>query len=228
VDPASWGIAHICSLASQAGQSVLLSGSGADETITDYGFAGKRLAPSSQWGGFWPNDTTLAAFFPWKPFQESTQRNYLAKDEYVTGTYGVEGRFPVLDAEVVQATISLTPKLKNTLYKAPIQLFFQRHDYPHAPCEATASQPFGEGWGCQKRGFGMYAGIRNVAAKTRLAAQATKALQSFLRESLGNSAVQGRAIRKLDTQHQNQAQAIRPAHVTPHAHAPARGKVHIL
>ena len=86
----------------------------------------------------------------------------------------------------------------------------------------------------------MYAGIRNIAAKTRLAAQATKALLAFhLRkdsDSLGDSAVKGRVIRELATQNQSQAQAIHPAHVTPHAHAhaharahaPARGKVHIL
>ena len=34
-------------------------GSGADETMTDYGFNGKRIYSHSQFGGYWPDDATL-------------------------------------------------------------------------------------------------------------------------------------------------------------------------
>ena len=144
--------------------------------MTDYGFNGRRSSDTSQWGGFWPNDTALAAMFPWYSFMGGTQRNYLAKDEYVTGAYGVEGRFPFLDPAVVQETISLSADLKNTYYKAAVQLFFRRHGYPHQPCIATARRPFGDGAGCHKLGFSMYAGERNIALKSKLAADAMSQL----------------------------------------------------
>ena len=99
------GVAAICTLAKGQGQLTMLTGSGADETMTDYGFGGMRFVPMSQFGGHYPNDTALSAIFPWENFYRGTQRNYLAKDEYVTGAYGIEGRFPFLDANVVQEQV---------------------------------------------------------------------------------------------------------------------------
>eukprot|EP00966_Prymnesium_polylepis_P179488 4155863-Prymnesium_polylepis.1 len=100
-DTAAVGVAHICSLARQAGLRTLLTGSGADETMTDYGFNGVRYGMQSQFGGYFPSDDgVLRDIFPWLNFVNGSQRNYLAKDEYVTGAYGVEGRFPFLDAAV--------------------------------------------------------------------------------------------------------------------------------
>lgn len=96
----------------------------------------------------------------------------------MTGAYGVEGRFPFLDTAVVQETLSLDPALKNTFYKAGVQLFLRRHGYPHGPCVASAAHPFGAGAGCSKLGFSMFTGERNIAAKGRLAAEATRRIAS--------------------------------------------------
>jgi len=117
------------------------------------GFNGIRYAAQSQFGGRWPNDTALERLFPWENFYRGSQRNFLAKDEYVTGAYGVEGRFPFLDHRVVQATLHLSPALKNKYYKAGAQLYMQKYGYPYEPCIATDAHPFGEGPGCKKLGF---------------------------------------------------------------------------
>ena len=61
--------------------------------------------------------------------------------------------WPFLDVKVVQESLHLTPELKNTVYKAPIQQYMQRYGYPVTPCVATHDQPFG-GEGCKKRGLG--------------------------------------------------------------------------
>jgi len=152
-DSAAMGVGHICSLATAQGQRTMLTGSGADETMTDYGFNGLRFSYQSQFGGRFPNDTALAALFPWSNFYGGSQRNYLAKDEYVTGAFGVEGRFPFLDAKVVQEQLSLAADLKNTYYKAASQLYMAKYRYPHEPCIASADHPFGQGTGCKKVGF---------------------------------------------------------------------------
>ena len=47
--------------------------------MTDYGFNGVRFATHSQFGGRFPNDTALAAIFPWADFYGGSQRAYLAK-----------------------------------------------------------------------------------------------------------------------------------------------------
>jgi asparagine synthetase B (glutamine-hydrolysing) len=165
-DSAAMGVANICALAKARGQLTMLTGSGADETMTDYGFAGRRWAPQSQFGGHYPNDTALRQLFPWENFYEGSQRAYLAKDEYVTGAYGVEGRFPFLDAKVVQEQLYLAPNLKNTLYKAAAQLYMRKYGYPHEPCEASSEHPFGHGPGCKKVGFLVPARPRKVGAKS--------------------------------------------------------------
>lgn len=118
-------------LAEQArlrGCLVNLSGSGADEIYSDYGFGGRKFYPHSEFGGLYPQ--SLEGFFPWRKFYGDTQRSYLFKDEYILGRFGVEGRYPFLDQGVVQHFLRLTPDLKNARYKAPIAVFLERHGYP--------------------------------------------------------------------------------------------------
>ena len=165
-DSAAMGVATICTLAKARGQLTMLTGSGADETMTDYGFAGLRFAPQSQFGGHYPNDTALRAIFPWENFYQGSQRAYLAKDEYVTGAFGIEGRFPFLDARVVQEQLFLSPELKNTYYKAAAQLYMRKYNYPVEPCVATPASPFGEGAGCKKVGFLVPSRPRKVGARS--------------------------------------------------------------
>ena len=85
----------------------------------------------------------------------------------MTGAYGVEGRFPFLDAQVVQEQLYLDAELKNTYYKAGAQLYMRRHGYPHEPCVASAEHPFGHGPGCKKLGFVLPRGGRKLPAMMR-------------------------------------------------------------
>ena len=130
-DRAAVALSAVCGVAREKfGSLIYLSGAGAgaDETISDYGFNGTKLAPHSHFGGLFPED--LATIFPWPSFFGGTQRDYLAKEELVAGTHGVEARYPFLDPAVVQEYLWLTADLKNSLYKRPITDFLRRYRYP--------------------------------------------------------------------------------------------------
>lgn len=111
------------------GNRIYLSGGGADEIFSDYGFKGVKHYPHSTIGGHFPNN--LAEVFPWKNFFGNTQRAYLAKEEYVSGTFGVEGRYPFLDRMVVQEFLWLRPELKNKNYKSVIHQFLEKNQFPY-------------------------------------------------------------------------------------------------
>jgi asparagine synthetase B (glutamine-hydrolysing) len=110
------------------GYLVSLSGSGADEIISDYGFAGEKWYAHSEFGGLFPED--LKSIFPWKKFYHDTQRSYLFKDEMVCGAHGVEGRYPFLDVELVQKFLNTSAAIKNEAYKAPILSYLKKYNYP--------------------------------------------------------------------------------------------------
>jgi asparagine synthetase B (glutamine-hydrolysing) len=122
------GMAHICSLGRKEGQLIYLSGSGADEIFSDYGFNGIKHFRHSTIGGRFPEK--LEDVFPWKNFFDNTQRAYLMKEEYVSGAYGIEGRYPYLDKEVVQEFLWLSSELKNSDYKAPLTKYMEKYQYP--------------------------------------------------------------------------------------------------
>lgn len=107
---------------------VILSGSGSDEILSDYGFNGIKIYHHSEFGGCFPED--LNGFFPWKKFYGDTQRSYLFKDEFILGRHGLEGRYPFLDKKVVQEFLWLTPALKNKAYKAPLAYLLDEFGYP--------------------------------------------------------------------------------------------------
>jgi asparagine synthetase B (glutamine-hydrolysing) len=113
------------------GVCVNLSGSGADEIYSDYGHNGQKIYPHSEFGGLFPNQ--LEGFFPWKKFYGDTQRSYLFKEEIIFGHFGIESRYPLLDRELVQEFLALSPALKNLEYKAPIAAFLRQHNYPFEP-----------------------------------------------------------------------------------------------
>lgn len=130
-DGGALGAYHVAEIAKKNGTYVCLSGCGADEIISDYGYNGTKIYDHSEFGGLYPDD--LRGFFPWKKVYGDTMRSYLFKDEYIFGVFGIEGRYPFLDPAVVQAFLSLTPALKNSRYKAPIASFLERHGYPFEP-----------------------------------------------------------------------------------------------
>ena len=128
-DEGSNNLATICRLAKRNGCKICLSGSGADEIISDYGFGGSRYFNHSNFGGKFPED--LSSIFPWGSFYRSTMESYLAKEEYVGGSYGIEMRYPFLDKALVQEFLWLTADLKNKAYKAPLEHYFNLFNFPY-------------------------------------------------------------------------------------------------
>jgi asparagine synthase (glutamine-hydrolysing) len=130
-DQAAVGLAVVCKRATGEGRRIYFSGQGADEIMSDYGMNGQGMyGKPSQLGGIFPED--LRSVFPWKNFFDGAQRMFLAKEEHVVGTYGVEARYPYLDKRLVQEFLRLSPKLKNAHYKAPLREYFVRNNYPFA------------------------------------------------------------------------------------------------
>ena len=99
------------------------------QSLNQTGFAGKKFAPHSEFGGLFPN--SLENFFPWKKFYYDSQRSYLKKDEMITGLFGIEGRYPFLDSELTQEFLSLNVNLKNFKYKNCIANFLDMEKYPY-------------------------------------------------------------------------------------------------
>ena len=129
-DAATVGLGIICEKAKGAGFKIYLSGQGADEILSDYRMHGKGLTGSSSIEGEFPED--LAAIFPWRNFYEGAQKYYIAKEEHVAGAYGLETRYPYLDAALVQEFLWLTAATKNAGYKYPLQTLFEREHFPYA------------------------------------------------------------------------------------------------
>lgn len=129
-DNGSNGLSFISSLAKKDGNKIYISGQGADELFADYGFGGEKKYPHSNFGGLFPED--LSTIFPWPSFYESSMESYLAKEEYVAGSYGLEARYPFLDPKVVQEFLWLKPELKNSNYKSVIHTYLQRNNFPMA------------------------------------------------------------------------------------------------
>jgi len=127
-DNGSCGLSMICDIAKKEGKKVYLSGSGSDEIFSDYGFNGEKKFLHSNFGGLFPED--LSTIFPWASFYGSTMISYLAKEEYVAGSYGIETRYPFLDKYVVQEFIWLDYKLKNAKYKSVLNEYLTKSNYP--------------------------------------------------------------------------------------------------
>lgn len=143
-DLGSLGAYAVARAAKAQGTNVSLSGSGADEIISDYGFGGKKLYFHSEFGGLFPE--RLQGFFPWRKFYGDTQRSYLFKDEIILGRHGIEGRYPFLDRATVQEFLNLRPELKNREYKAPIAHFFRKWNYPFEPNRKRGFSPQADPW----------------------------------------------------------------------------------
>ena len=127
-DKASVGNTFMFRLAAKDGYSVALSGQGADEIISNYGFRGIRRYSISQIGGLFPEN--LASIFPYGNFFNGTQDCYLTLAAYIGRLCGIETRYPFLDTDLVQEFLWLKPELKNANYKAPIFEYLQRNGYP--------------------------------------------------------------------------------------------------
>lgn len=127
-DNGSRHLSHVCRYAKMDGNKILLSGMGADEIFSDYGFGGEKKYNHSNFGGLFPED--LSEIFPWPSFFNSSMESYLAKEEYVAGSYGIESRYPFLDKDVVQEFLWLSVKLKNLNYKSVLHAYLNKYNYP--------------------------------------------------------------------------------------------------
>ena len=144
-DSGAIGLSFIARRAKELSFSVVMSGGGADEIFSDYGFNNTKLHPHSSFGGLFPKD--MHSVFPWSSFFLGTQRDYLAKEEHVGGAHGLETRYPFLDVKVVQEFLWLSTELKNQLYKSVVTQFLQHLDYPYET-------------GVVKKGFGAGSGLK--------------------------------------------------------------------
>lgn len=129
-DSGATGLSMVCEAARQDDCKIYLSGQGADEIISDYGFGGQRLYGHSNFGGLFPED--LSTIFPWPSFYGSSQESYLMKEEHVAGSYGIEARYPFLDKRVVQEFLALDHRLKNERYKSVLRSYLEANGYPTA------------------------------------------------------------------------------------------------
>lgn len=127
-DDGSNALAVICDMAKNNDRKIYISGQGADEITSDYGFQGRKIFNHSNFGGLFPEN--LKDIFPWNSFYGSSQLSYLMKEEYVSGSFGLEGRYPYLDKNVVQEFLNLDHHLKNEKYKAPIFNYLTEHQFP--------------------------------------------------------------------------------------------------
>jgi asparagine synthetase B (glutamine-hydrolysing) len=127
-DKASYGLAAICSRAVNEKRRIYLSGQGADEIISDYGYNGNKIYAHSSFGGKVPD--SLHNFWPWHSFYDGTQIQYLNKEEYIAGHYGIETRYPFLDKYVVQEFLWLNASLKNSKYKSVLNNYLSVNGFP--------------------------------------------------------------------------------------------------
>jgi len=103
---------------------ILASGQGSDEIMSNFQ-AYKFRNPNPE---FFTED--LKSVFPWDNFYKGAQSSYLLKEECVTGSLGIEGRYPFLDKKLVQEFLNLKPDLKNSHFKSPTTNFLLQNNYP--------------------------------------------------------------------------------------------------
>ena len=127
------GLFQICEIANRSDLRVYLSGSGADEIYSDYGFRGNKIFHHSNFGGLYPQN--LRSIFPWPSFFGSSMRRYLMKEEYVAGGFGIEGRYPFLDFALVQEFLKLDVEKKNSVYKSPLSHYLKQSRMPFSENE---------------------------------------------------------------------------------------------
>ena len=138
-DWAGVGMYYIFSESKKDNIKIFLSGQGADEIYSDYGWQGKDIKnmnmktykidnkPSSFFGNF-PDD--LNEIFPWPNFYSGMNECFISKEEYTASLFGLETRYPFLDKKVVQEFLWLSKDLKNKNYKAPLYDYLTTNNYP--------------------------------------------------------------------------------------------------
>lgn len=123
-DYAAAGLSYICRQAKKEDRKVYLSGTGADEILSDYSL----IRNQSTFKGNFPKVLTK-----WRNFNDSCMYSYIGKEECVAGSWNVETRYPFLDKDFVQEFLWLSQQLKNKFYKNVLHEYLTRHNYPFQP-----------------------------------------------------------------------------------------------
>jgi asparagine synthetase B (glutamine-hydrolysing) len=142
-DWAGVGLYYIFNKSKKDNINIFLSGQGADEIFSDYGWKGnsiKNLKGDGQnhegpysFCGLFPKD--LKTIFPWPNFYKGLNECFIAKEEYTSSLFGIETRYPYLDKNMVQEFLWLNSDLKNKYYKAPLHYYLTSNNYPFCPNE---------------------------------------------------------------------------------------------
>jgi len=120
---------EIASHAKAQGYKYVLSGSGADEIYSDYGWNGTRYRPYSYIGGLFPTD--LSTVWPWFHRRELPLRFCIFIEDFTYGQFGMDTRSPYLDVQLVQHWLNLTTELKNKEYKYWQQQYLRDLNFPY-------------------------------------------------------------------------------------------------
>lgn len=128
-DQSSIGIGLICKYARNNGIKIMLSGSCADAIMSHLHGDVLLIEKSVQdYSNLFPEN--LLHIFPWDNFFYGSRELYITQEEYVSGIYGVQPRYPFLDTKLVQEFLWLNHKIKNENYKAPLYEYFVRNHFP--------------------------------------------------------------------------------------------------
>jgi len=120
---------YIAEKISKQGYRYILSGTGADEIYSDYGWNGNRYSSYSQFGGIFPNN--LVDIWPWMLNNQLPLYDCVLIEDFVYGLHGMDSRNPFLDVRLIQSWLNLVPKLKNDQYKYWQQHYLQSMKFPY-------------------------------------------------------------------------------------------------
>jgi asparagine synthetase B (glutamine-hydrolysing) len=107
----------------------MMSGTGADELYSDYGWNGEKYNKNSQFGGLFPID--LDEIWPWHLKDHLPLYYSIVIEDYVYGCWGIDTRNPFLDTKLVQSWLSTTQELKNKEYKHWQQEYLRIKKFPY-------------------------------------------------------------------------------------------------
>lgn len=121
-DDAAKGVSFIYRLARDDGHRVFLVGHGPDDHMTFYHRPHEFPLPEPLFstGPSLDLKTSGSPGFPYRSFYGHSLRGALDREEFISGAFGIEARYPFLDRAVVQEWLWLHPELKNGYYKKPL------------------------------------------------------------------------------------------------------------
>lgn len=126
------GILPLIEYAKLMKKTVILTGHGSDETISNYIDQNPTGRPNFK---IWPDD--LTTIFPYLHFYGGQCRRILDKNETIALTYGIEIRNVFLDKKLAQEWLSLSPTLKNLELKSPIKKYLRDRSIKVSDIHAT-------------------------------------------------------------------------------------------